>query len=594
LAGTISPTTGISTVLTPAPVLTGSGVISASYHLLTGTTGPITIQAPNLKISKTASPSPVEPSEDLQYTIIYTNVGNVTAQGVVITETYPAGTSYNLAAPLPTGGNNVWSIGNVVPGGSAAIVVSLRVAGSMPVGSVLTDVVTIGAAKSATATYTLTTPVVSAPVLNVSVSENRDPVRVGQSLVYVIQYRNNGNSEAHDVRITETYPSEVTFESAIPAPVLTPTLGTHVWLPGELPPGGSGSIIVTVRVHSPLPDLTVINNRVDISSVEQPTPAIATESTLAQSPILALAKQSNVASPQANSLLTYTLLYTNSGSTYATSVVVTDVLPGHTTFQDCAPIGCVYNPLTRKVTWNPGGAASQEVESLTLTLAVANNLLAGTLLTNTAGLVAAENIAAATSLTNVIASQPILNLMISNGVSGVAADDVLTYTLAYFISGNSPAQNVVITNHIPSPATFVGCSNNCLSPETGVYSFAPGTVNAGSGGVVTLSVEVSGTLPAGLRNITATALITTTTPTVELFGNSSQDVDAITTSPILTLTVDYDSSVPVEGKIITYTLTYTNTSRMDTTGVVFTVTRSPYATQASTSWQANSEESNLL
>ncbi|MBI5567571.1 MAG: hypothetical protein HY870_21910, partial [Chloroflexi bacterium] len=377
-------------------------------------------------------------------------------------------------------------------------------------------------------------------------------------------------------------------------PVLTPTLGTLVWLPGELPPGGSGSIIVTVRVHSPLPDLTVINNRIDISSVEQPTPASAMESTLAQSPILALTKLSNVTSPQANSLLTYTLLYTNSGSTYATSVVVTDVLPGHTTFQDCAPIGCVYNPLTRKVTWNPGAIASQDVRSLTLTLAVVNNLLAGTLLTNTAGLVAAENIEAAASLTNVVASQPILNLTIGNGVSNAMAGEVLTYTLAYFNSGNSPAQNVVITNHIPSPATFVGCSNNCLSPETGVYSFAPGTVTAGSGGVVTLSVEVSATLPAGLRNITATALITTTTPTVELFGHSSQDVDAITTSPILTLAVDYDSSVPVEGKIITYTLTYTNPSGMDTTGVVFTVTRSPYATQASTSWQANGEQANLF
>ena len=99
---------------------------------------------------------------------------------MVITETYPAGTSYNLASPVPTSGDNVWSVGNLVPGASAAIVVSLRVTDSLPVGSVLTDVVTIGAARSATATYQLTTSVVSMPLLDLSLTENLDPVRVGR------------------------------------------------------------------------------------------------------------------------------------------------------------------------------------------------------------------------------------------------------------------------------------------------------------------------------------------------------------------------------------------------------------------------------
>ena len=114
-------------------------------------TGPITVQAPILRISKTASPESVSPGSELEYTIIYTNAGSVTAQNVVITDTYPTGTTYNLASPQPTSGNNVWSIGSVVPGGSAAIVVSLQVTDSMPVGSVLTNVVKISADKTAAA-----------------------------------------------------------------------------------------------------------------------------------------------------------------------------------------------------------------------------------------------------------------------------------------------------------------------------------------------------------------------------------------------------------------------------------------------------------
>jgi uncharacterized repeat protein (TIGR01451 family) len=590
LAGTLAPTTGISTTLTPAPILSGPGVISATYNGFTSTTGLITIQVPVLKISKTANANPVVPGDELEYTIIYTNVGSVTAQNVVITETYPTNTSYNLASPLPTSGDNVWSIGNLVPGGSAAIVVSLQVADSMPVGSVLTNVVTIGAAKSATAVYTLTTLVAASPLLNVSVADNLDPVRVGQSLVYSILYSNNGNSTAHGIRITETYPSEVTFESSFPPPALTPTVGSNVWLRSSLSPGGFDLILVTVRVRSPLLDLTSLNNQIAMTSVEQPTRTVAIESTLVESPIVALSKQANAPSPEANSLVTYTLLYTNSGSTYASSVVVTDAVPGNTIFQDCAPASCSYNPGTRVVTWNLGQVDSQDAQPLTMTAYVYNNLWSGTMLTNTARIVAAENVTASASLTNVVHSRPDLNLIMSNGVSNAAAGDILTYTLTYSNEGNSPGQSVVITDRIPSHTSFKGCSSACINMGAGAYSYTLGTVNASNGGVVTLSVKVDSPLPAGIRSITNTATITTTTPNADLSGHLAEDVDGITTVPVLALQASFDTSTPFEGKIITYTLRYTNTSAMDTTGVVISVTKSPYVTQYSPGWPTNGEE----
>ncbi len=587
LAGRLSPTTGISTVLTPAPVLTGSGVISAAYSNLVTATGLITVQAPILKISKTANPDPVQPGEALQYTLIYSNAGSVTAQDVTITETYPAGTSYNLASPVPTSGDNVWLVGNLAPGASAAIVVSLRVTDSLPVGSVLTDVVTIGAARSATATYQLTTPVVSAPVLDLSLTENLDPIRVGGTLVYVIQYRNNGNSDAHSVRITETYPSEVTYINAIPAPTLTPTIGSHVWLMSELAHGGSGSIIVTVRVDSPLPDLTSLNNQVAISSVEIPTPTAKTQSTLVQSPILTLTNSASDPAPQANNLLTYTLGYTNSGSTYATSVVVTDAVPNQTVFQSCAPAGCGYNPGNRIVTWNLGLVPSGDAQALTMTVKINNNLPSGVLLTNTARIAALENVSAWSTVTNTVASWPALNLVLSDGASDAAAGDILTYTLTYANFGTAPAENVVITDRIPSNTSYLGCSSACVNVGDGVYSFTLGAVDAAHGGMVSLSVKVDLPLSAGVRAVTTTALITTTTYGDDPTDNLAQDIDEITTVPVLALHVSFDSATPYETKIITYTLNYTNTSAMNTTGVTIGVTKSPFVTQLSSDWTVN-------
>jgi uncharacterized repeat protein (TIGR01451 family) len=108
---------------------------------------------------------------------------------------------------------------------------------------------------------------------------------------------------------------------------------------------------------------------------------------------------------------------------------------------------------------------------------------------------------------------------------------------------------------------------------SGVYSFARGTVNAAQGGVVTLSVRVNSPLPAGVRAITNTAYIRTSTAGDNTANNSAQDVDSISTVPVVALSAAYDASTPYPGKIITYTLRYTNTSDMDTIGVAITTTR---------------------
>jgi hypothetical protein len=120
-----------------------------------------------------------------------------------------------------------------------------------------------------------------------------------------------------------------------------------------------------------------------------------------------------------------------------------------------------------------------------------------------------------------------------------------------------------------------------------VYSFTLGTVNASSSNSVMLIANVNPTLPPGLPAITAVAGIHTTTPGDDPADNFAQDADSITTVPSLALSVGFDSTTPYETKIVTYTIRYTNTSAMDTTGVVITVTRSPFVTDLSSGWSAN-------
>ncbi len=539
-------------------------------------------QAPVLQISKSDNPDPVTPGETLQYTIVYTNTGSVDALGVVITETYPSDTTYLVAVPSPTPGtNNVWLIGSLPAGATGTIAVSVRVTNELPIGSVLTNVVRIGAAQAAESAHTETTQVTSAPDVYIGKSDSGDPVRVGDSLIYTIQYGNNGNAPVTGIRITETYPGKVTFVTANPSP----NLGDNVWLPDAL--GGSGQfrlIYVTVQVDSPIDDQTTLRNRVTIDTNET-QPHQITESTLVQAPLITLTKSASTGTPAANSLLTYTLRYANTGSTYASNVVVTDAVPANTTYRSCAPAGlCDHSGGV--VMWNLGQLASQTSGLLTMTVAVSNNVANGTPLVNTARISAAEQVAAFVRITSTVSSAPALSLLKSDGVSSAAAGQVLTYSLAYTNSGNAPAANVVITDRIPSNTSVQGCTPACVAMGGGVYSFTLGTVGAGSGGFVTLSARLASTLPAGLRAITNTARIRTTTAGDAPADNLAQDVNTISTVPALALSVHFDTSTPYPSKVIPYTLRYTNTSAMDTTGVAISVTQSPYITSTPPGWTA--------
>jgi hypothetical protein len=113
-------------------------------------------------------------------------------------------------------------------------------------------------------------------------------------------------------------------------------------------------------------------------------------------------------------------------------------------------------------------------------------------------------------------------------------------------------------------------------------------LDANQNGSVTLSARLAITLSAGLRAITNTAAIATSTSGDAPENNGAQDVDNISTRPALSLTVAYDASTPYPGKLITYTLRYTNTSAMDTIGVVITTTRPTWLGSPPAGWTPNS------
>ncbi len=237
--------------------------------------GEIPVQAPILRISKSDVPDPVRPGTSLVYTILYTNVGNLNATDVVITDSYDSHLEFDSAYPFtPTKMDNnlVWrNMGTLTPYENGLLVLTMTVDNSLPNGQVLQNRVYIDCYETGPVGASITTSITSRPHLDIIKNNYPDPVQPGGVLIYTIVYTNTGTSIAEEVDITDTLPMSVSFQSASIKPI-TSTYGMQVRLIwrdiGDLGIGESRTIIVTTTVSSSAQQGDTLRNLVVIECDE--------------------------------------------------------------------------------------------------------------------------------------------------------------------------------------------------------------------------------------------------------------------------------------------------------------------------------------
>jgi uncharacterized repeat protein (TIGR01451 family) len=138
-----------------------------------------------------------------------------------------------------------------------------------------------------------------------------------------------------------------------------------------------------------------------------------------------------------------------------------------------------------------------------------------------------------------IAFDPVSDLSIVKSVDQANAvpGQPITYTLTFFNVGNVQATGVTITDTIPISVTgtSVISSGVAITPVNGtryVWDIAP--LAAGQGGVITITGQLSATLPAGI--FTNTAVITTSAQDSDGSNNSSSV--GVNVAPPVTLTIN--------------------------------------------------------
>ena len=115
------------------------------------------------------------------------------------------------------------------------------------------------------------TPVIASPDLVVTKTDGRDTAEVGETLTYTLSYTNVGNQISSGVVLTDTLPTGVEFLAASDGGRYS---GSNVtWNLGQLAPGQSGSVTVSVRVWNAGVILNTVTIKDDGSGGPDPSPA---------------------------------------------------------------------------------------------------------------------------------------------------------------------------------------------------------------------------------------------------------------------------------------------------------------------------------
>lgn len=579
---------------------------------------------PVLSISKTDGGVSVMPGDAIDYVITFQNIGNQNTTGVVITETVPVNTIFNVtnstvgwscANASPAGINCNFSIGNLDVGASASVTFSVIVENPLAAGidninnsvSITDDGSHSDNGLPVTDTGGDTTPIIAAPDLSLTKDDGGSTAIPGGVVAYTLAFANVGNQDATGVVITETVPLNSIFNSGSSTAGWTcvpdASSGSSCTLAiGNVAAGDNGNALFAITIDNPLPSgVTDITNTASIAddgnNGADPTPDDNTDNDntpVDAAPDMVISKDDAGVSTVPGGIVTYLLSFQNVGNQNATGVVITDSVPANSSFSAgnstagwlCVPdINAGSNcTITIGAVAGAGGNGS-----VNFAVTVDNPLPAGVdMLINNASIADDGTNGTDPTPTNntsgdttPLDAAPDLSISKDDGGATTTPGGSISYTLNYQNTGNQDATGVSIIETVPENSTFDALNSSagwsCI-PDGAAGSTCTlliGDLAAGVNGTSVFAVVVDNPLPAGVDEINNTASIADdgsngADPTPD--DNMDSDNTTVDAAPDLSLTKDDGGTTSTAGGTVSYTLSYTNTGNQDATGVGITET----------------------
>ena len=315
---------------------------AANAPLVQGPDVTTVVNAPAFTLGKTGAPDPVAAGERLTYTIRLTNTGHLTTtRPYTIVETLPPLVTYADSSPPAqvAGGVLTWTLtAPLAIGEATSVTFAVTVTAPLTDGLPLVNDAYLAFSSEVTPTVTgpaITTTVRSWPLLTIAKTDEPDPTVAGGTIHYTIVVTNEAtaNGPAQGLVVTDRVPLSTTLVTAAPGAtwsgttpgsLITWTLPTYLW------PGESTAFHFTVTVDSPMVSGTLILND-DYGAVADngivPASGDPVTTTAQSFPDLRLVKTAAPALLSPNDWVTFTLAFSNEGTTGAGGIIVTDTLP---------------------------------------------------------------------------------------------------------------------------------------------------------------------------------------------------------------------------------------------------------------------------
>ena len=574
IRGEIDPTTSSVTIANTANVSSDTPDPDLSNNTdtnLTSINQPVAHQA-DLSISKSATPPIAIVGKLLQYSVVITNDGPDTANNAILTENLPP----QLLAPQMSFDGNIWSdfvtpipLGDLANGANTTFYIrgTIDPAINPDLLNAITNNATITSDTPDPNLHNNTTaqitPIEASADLAIKKNLLTNPLIPGNPVLYQLMIMNNGPSSAQTAVLfdptqtgilnpmvsTDNGTSWQPWTGSLTVGTLAASEQENILIQGTLSAAATTTIDNTATIYSSTPDPDLSNNSATTSADPTPNAILRVTKTAAPSPV------------DVGEDLTYSIYVLNQGPSFASNVVVSDVVPSELTNVLYSTDALNWYPWTGSYTYATiplGGARTLLIKGTVATFT--KNLI-----TNTAHAEGDNTPDAASTVSVDVIDQADIGIVKWANINHVIAGNTLKFSLTITNFGPSTSENVTVTDLVPATLANVQYSLDQINwqPWTGEYLVGDMIKDQ------VVIIYIQGTVTtAATGQIINTALITSTTNDPNLINNSNSFEVHVGESADVSITKIPDTSVVQPGDVLTYTLTIANAGPSDAGGAV--------------------------